>query len=79
MSNLPVFLSKPVVVGVISIQLKNMADQLTEEQIAEFKEAFSLFDKVAAVYCVYSNLGWRWHHHDKGAGNCHALARPKPD
>ena len=22
-----------------------MADQLTEEQIAEFKEAFSLFDK----------------------------------
>jgi hypothetical protein len=23
----------------------NMADQLTEEQIAEFKEAFSLFDK----------------------------------
>lgn len=23
-----------------------MADQLTEEQIAEFKEAFSLFDKV---------------------------------
>ena len=26
------------------IELK-MADQLTEEQIAEFKEAFSLFDK----------------------------------
>jgi hypothetical protein len=25
--------------------LFNMADQLTEEQIAEFKEAFSLFDK----------------------------------
>jgi Ca2+-binding EF-hand superfamily protein len=25
--------------------LINMADQLTEEQIAEFKEAFSLFDK----------------------------------
>lgn len=24
-----------------------MADQLTEEQIAEFKEAFSLFDKVS--------------------------------
>jgi calmodulin len=24
---------------------KNMADQLTHEQIAEFKEAFSLFDK----------------------------------
>jgi calmodulin len=26
-------------------QTNNMADQLTEEQIAEFKEAFSLFDK----------------------------------
>ncbi len=24
---------------------REMADQLTEEQIAEFKEAFSLFDK----------------------------------
>lgn len=30
----------------ISIEfVKVMADQLTEEQIAEFKEAFSLFDK----------------------------------
>jgi calmodulin len=34
-----------------------MADQLTEEQIAEFKEAFSLFDKdgdgksVTSVLC----------------------------
>ena len=27
----------------------NMADQLTEEQIAEFKEAFSLFDKVSLL------------------------------
>ena len=26
-------------------RLEEMADQLTEEQIAEFKEAFSLFDK----------------------------------
>ena len=26
-------------------QPRNMADQLTEEQIAEFREAFSLFDK----------------------------------
>ena len=26
-------------------QILTMADQLTEEQIAEFKEAFSLFDK----------------------------------
>lgn len=29
----------------ISIPNPTMADQLTEEQIAEFKEAFSLFDK----------------------------------
>merc|ERR1712206_22176 len=29
----------------MGIQSINMADQLTEEQIAEFKEAFSLFDK----------------------------------
>ena len=29
-----------------------MADQLTEEQIAEYKEAFDLFDKV----CVFVNL-----------------------
>jgi Ca2+-binding EF-hand superfamily protein len=28
-----------------STRLTTMADQLTEEQIAEFKEAFSLFDK----------------------------------
>ena len=27
-----------------------MADQLTEEQIAEFKEAFSLFDKVNSQF-----------------------------
>ena len=45
-----------------------MADQLTEEQIAEFKEAFSLFDKdgdgmylvimnsedITAIYYVYN-------------------------
>jgi hypothetical protein len=45
-----------------------MADQLTEEQIAEFKEAFSLFDKdgdgelcgdcvVFGVSCVMSVVG----------------------
>jgi len=28
-----------------------MADQLTEEQIAEFKEAFSLFDKDGDGMC----------------------------
>merc|ERR1711997_1246605 len=42
----------------------NMADQLTEEQIAEFKEAFSLFDKdgnglisAAELRHVMTNLG----------------------
>ena len=29
----------------LKTNISNMADQLTEEQIAEFKEAFSLFDK----------------------------------
>lgn len=29
----------------IDLNVSIMADQLTEEQIAEFKEAFSLFDK----------------------------------
>jgi SH3-like domain-containing protein len=31
-----------------------MADQLTEEQIAEFKEAFSLFDKDGDGKCRHS-------------------------
>ena len=30
-----------------------MADQLTEEQIAEFKEAFSLFDKDGDGECFF--------------------------
>ncbi|EHB12133.1 Calmodulin [Heterocephalus glaber] len=34
-----------------------MADQLTEEQIAEFKEAFSLFDKVGAITITTKELG----------------------
>ena len=34
-----------------------MADQLTEEQIAEFKEAFSLFDK-ACEGRAKRLLGW---------------------
>lgn len=29
-----------------------MAEQLTEEQIAEFKEAFSLFGKIAVNVCL---------------------------
>jgi calmodulin len=36
---------KPVVTAEALIEWATMADQLTEEQIAEFKEAFSLFDK----------------------------------
>jgi hypothetical protein len=37
-----------------------MADQLTEEQIAEFKEAFSLFDKDGdGEFKPEMNLLWR--------------------
>ena len=36
-----------------------MADQLTEEQIAEFKEAFSLFDKVTKSYYNYYNKSYK--------------------
>ncbi len=35
-----------------------MADQLTEEQIAEFKEAFSLFDKDGK--CLLLLLSQKW-------------------
>merc|ERR1711966_425142 len=45
-------------------QTSSMADQLTEEQIAEFKEAFSLFDRdgngfisAAELRHVMTNLG----------------------
>lgn len=34
-----------------------MADQLTEEQIAEFKEAFSLFDKDGDGECWKTRRG----------------------
>ncbi len=34
-----------------------MADQLTEEQIAEFKEAFSLFDKDGDGKCILQCIG----------------------
>jgi hypothetical protein len=38
-----------------------MADQLTEEQIAEFKEAFSLFDKDGdGEFCVGRNSCPSW-------------------
>jgi calmodulin len=33
-----------------------MADQLTEEQIAEFKEAFSLFDKDGDGKCAMTAI-----------------------
>lgn len=43
-------------------QILTMADQLTEEQIAEFKEAFSLFDKDGdgelILWCVSVFLQW---------------------
>jgi calmodulin len=35
-----------------------MADQLTEEQIAEFKEAFSLFDKDGDGKCGGNEQWW---------------------
>ena len=41
-SSVPSFLISPFFQ---SKRIATMADQLTEEQIAEFKEAFSLFDK----------------------------------
>jgi calmodulin len=34
-----------------------MADNLTEEQIAEFKEAFSLFDKEANGFVTTKEMG----------------------
>jgi hypothetical protein len=42
-----------------------MADQLTEEQIAEFKEAFSLFDKDGDGECrrkwsYWMESGQKW-------------------
>ena len=37
-----------------------MADQLTEEQIAEFKEAFSLFDKDGDGTITTKELGTLW-------------------
>lgn len=45
-----------------------MADQRTEEQIAESKEAFSLFDKDGD-----------WHHHNKGTWNCQKVTGPEPN
>ena len=52
-----------------------MADQLNEEQIAEFKEAFALFDKngdgsITTKVHSYSKSG-TWHSHE--------ISRPKPN
>ena len=41
--------------------LETMADQLTEEQIAEFKEAFSLFDKDGDGTITTKELGVYFH------------------
>ena len=38
-----------------------MADQLTEEQIAEFKEAFSLFDKDGKKTGTYDREAGGWY------------------
>jgi Ca2+-binding EF-hand superfamily protein len=51
-----------------------MADQLNEEQIAEFKEAFALFDKngdgsITTKVSLYLILGTR---------NSHEIAGAKP-
>ena len=46
------------------------AEQLTEEQVAEFKEALFLYGV---------RQGRRWHYHHQGAGHRRALARPEPD
>lgn len=52
-----------------------MADQLNEEQIAEFKEAFALFDKngdgsITTKVFAFKNIGTR---------NCHEIIRAKPN
>ena len=43
-----------------------MADQLTEEQIAEFKEAFSLFDKDGDGTITTKELGSKQLDQSKG-------------
>lgn len=52
-----------------------MADQLNEEQIAEFKEAFALFDKNGdgsiTTKVLYRSI--------KGTRNCYEIIRPKPN
>ena len=50
-----------------------MADQLNQEQIAEFKEAFALFDKngdgsITTKVFLFKNLGIR---------NSHEITRPE--
>ena len=44
-------------------------DQLTNEQISEFKEAFSLFDKVRNRGTRNLYTGWRWPHHSQRIRN----------
>lgn len=51
-----------------------MADQLNEEQIAEFKEAFALFDKNGDGSITTKVIP----HLSQGTWYCHALTRPKP-
>lgn len=61
----------------------------TEEQIAEFKEAFSLFDKgtcrvlaacgVRCTQLLTPVFRWRWNDYFKGAWNGNALVGPEPN
>ena len=52
-----------------------MADQLNEEQIAEFKEAFALFDKNGDGSITTKVLVW----FKSGTWDCHAITWTKPN
>jgi hypothetical protein len=59
-----------------------MVDNLTEEQIAEFKEAFSLFDRVSLIeleFLLLTGKGRRWKNHQQGIRNSDEKFGPKPN
>lgn len=58
-----------------------MADQFTEDQLAEFKEAFSLFDKDGDGSKFLPDTILRTSvssHHNKGIGNSDAVIGTEP-